>query len=572
MNDVREAEFELDRCVELRGMLRFAIDSQDDPWGAREDVPTAVREVCESLRELEPGVQFSALLVELGHVVGDDLFTREALLSAWDRQRAWSLAQFYAAAQPFTDEDKDKEWSDTESIRHSLGLSRHGARNVALVARRLFTLFPDTLDQLRTGRITQGHVWALIETTRDLEDEDAGKVEQLTFHDAPDQTVAEYRRALDRARMVVSPANAEKRQEEKVRGRRVSKWTSRDGVGKLLAELPAEDLAAAWDALLGRAKNIKNEDDPRAQGALLADALVECITGHPAANDPRRRPDTPKTHDDWPEDEGEKAEEQKGASTPSAGEPASDDAGPSKDVVAAVEVHVVVPVGRLVPGSPALILPLANRAARRAARVLRRMMGGRRGRVLTSQSVAVVGLDTFMGRALMPGELTGAGWVPSSVIHRLLQGDVLIRRLVVDESGRLLDGELTIPLPAGELPSPATEEALLAMPFRERPLDYGASVYRMPAELERFIVLRDRTCTIPGCGQPAWRCDCDHAVPFPRGATSAANCGSLCRWHHRLKTLADWDLDRLEDGSVLWTSPAGHVRRRPAFSYSRYLS
>jgi hypothetical protein len=61
-------------------------------------------------------------------------------------------------------------------------------------------------------------------------------------------------------------------------------------------------------------------------------------------------------------------------------------------------------------------------------------------------------------------------------------------------------------------------------------------------------------------------------VPFPRGSTSAANCGALCRFHHRLKTHAGWLLTRIDDGHSLWTSPAGHsVLRRP-FNYLRYLS
>jgi hypothetical protein len=68
----------------------------------------------------------------------------------------------------------------------------------------------------------------------------------------------------------------------------------------MLADLPPEDIAAAWEALCRRADEIAQPDDPRARPARLADALVEAITGVPAANDPRRRPDTPTTPtDDW---------------------------------------------------------------------------------------------------------------------------------------------------------------------------------------------------------------------------------------------------------------------------------
>lgn len=580
----------LDLTCELTGYLRYVLDSQTDPELTPVDLDAALRSVAERLVECPPGVAFAGLLVELGRVAGDDGYVAEALLTGWDRQRAWTLAQFYVAAQPFTEPGPER--SRTEALRHSLGLSAQGAANVALVAARLCALFPTSFAQLRAGQVTQGHVWALVETTRDLSDEAAGAVEQATYADAPHQTIAEYRKALDRARLVADPEAAERRAKSKVIGRRVTRWTARDGVGKMLAELPAEDLAAAWDALNARAADIRQDDDPRAHGARLADALVEALTGHPAAHDPRRRPDTPTTdYSGDPDDDGFTLHPQAGP------DPDPDDPAPGGGVGplpvptppagggGAVEVHVVVPVSRMLPRSADLgegVLPVASRAERRASRRAGRAAGRRggrwtgratgRGRVLTSRSIAVVGLDTLMGRARLPGELTSAGWVPAEVIDRLVQGQVLLRRLVVDDSGRLLDAEHTIALPAGELPSEATEQALLAAPYRTHPLDYGATVYRMPAVLRRFIALRDRTCTVPGCGQPAPRCDADHAVPYPHGPTSQANCGALCRWHHRLKTLTGWTLDRLDDGSVLWTSPDGHTRRAPAFSYTRYLS
>lgn len=63
---------------------------------------------------------------------------------------------------------------------------------------------------------------------------------------------------------------------------------------------------------------------------------------------------------------------------------------------------------------------------------------------------------------------------------------------------------------------------------------------------------------MPGCGVPAARCDIDHAVPFTAGGTTdPANCGPLCRRHHRLKTTTGWALTRRPDGAVRWTSPTG---------------
>ncbi len=49
-------------------------------------------------------------------------------------------------------------------------------------------------------------------------------------------------------------------------------------------------------------------------------------------------------------------------------------------------------------------------------------------------------------------------------------------------------------------------------------------------------------------------CDLGHAVPWPRGQTTAANLGPLCRCHHLLTTHDGWDLDAQAD---MWRTPAG---------------
>ena len=538
-----------------------------------DELTAYLRACAERLRECEPGPLLIELLELLsGPQIPSDAFVDEAVLGAWDRVRAWTESRFYTAALPFI--ERDEYGSRVEAVRCALGLSRQGATNVLLIARRLAETFPATMDQLRAGQITHKHVWALFETTRMLSEDEAVAVEAATRAEAPEQTVADYRRALDKARAVAVPDFADRQAKSRVTGRGVSRWTDREGQPKLLANLPAEDLAAAWEALTRRADASRLPDDPRGHAARMADALTEALTGQPAAYDPRREPETPTT----PGSEFEQAFPEPAPTAEPESTPAPSPEPPTTPPTSAptgdlVEIHVVVPVATLTGGTmPATCdLPVANRKTRRAARRPRKGPA-RRGRVLTSKSFAVIGIDSLLGRTNLPGELSGNGWVPAATIRRLAQGNVLLRRLVVDSAGRLLDAEFTLELPAGMAPDATTEAALLAAPYRADALDYGVTVYRMPAELGRFIALRDRTCQIPGCSQAAWRCDCDHAIPFPRGSTSAANCGALCRRHHRLKTLAGWTLVRTGDGHSVWTSPAGHsVLRRP-FSYLRYLS
>ena len=552
--------------------------------------PGGVTAAVDALADCDPGPGLCALLEALDGQL--DRAQQEHLLAAWDRQVAWSMSRLYGAAAPFATDQDGAEWTDLETLRHSLGLSRHGARNIALIARRLVTVFPTTFGQLQRGRITRGHVWALVELTKDLDDTQAGQVEDLVHAAAPTQTIAEYRREVQRAVITVDPDSADRRARAQVTGRRVTKWTERGGMGRMLAELPPEDLAAAWAALNARADDGVTPDDPRGRPARLADALVESLTGVPASHDPRRDPATPPTpadpdqpFDGGPEDNGSGPDSgPEDGGPPDNGDPEPAPVTPCSPATrppgGQVEIQVVVPArwmrwdGELTDpcgcpepfNAPPVVLPTANRRARRAAGRTRP-----RGRRLTSPVHAVIGFGALFRADQIPGELPGLGPVPASVIRRMAEGPVVLRRLVVDDRGRLLDAELTTVLEPGTPLDETLEDLLLSTPYRLAPLDYGSTVYRFPAELDRHVVLRDRTCTIPGCGQPATRCDGEHAIPYPQGPTSETNCGAMCRWHHRLKTRGGWHIHRLPDESVLWTSPGGFTRRRPHYDYRRFL-
>jgi hypothetical protein len=88
--------------------------------------------------------------------------------------------------------------------------------------------------------------------------------------------------------------------------------------------------------------------------------------------------------------------------------------------------------------------------------------------------------------------------------------------------------------------------------------------YRPSAKLAEFVRCRDLTCRFPGCDRPADVCDVDHTVPYDRGGpTHASNLKCLCRKHHLLKTFwcgpDGWHDEQWPDGTVVWTSPSGHI-------------
>jgi hypothetical protein len=84
----------------------------------------------------------------------------------------------------------------------------------------------------------------------------------------------------------------------------------------------------------------------------------------------------------------------------------------------------------------------------------------------------------------------------------------------------------------------------------------GSVAYRPSAAVARLVRAREAHCRMPGCRRPATACDLDHAIPYPRGATTPENLGPLCRRHHVLKTHADWQFDA-DPAAQHWTTPAG---------------
>jgi hypothetical protein len=84
--------------------------------------------------------------------------------------------------------------------------------------------------------------------------------------------------------------------------------------------------------------------------------------------------------------------------------------------------------------------------------------------------------------------------------------------------------------------------------------------YRPPPRLREYIAARDVTCRSPVCGQPAWRADLDHTIPYDQGGrTCRCNIGGGCRRHHQLKQHPRWKLEQTKPGVFTWTTPAGRT-------------
>ncbi|WP_431240114.1 HNH endonuclease signature motif containing protein [Mycolicibacterium aichiense] len=179
-----------------------------------------------------------------------------------------------------------------------------------------------------------------------------------------------------------------------------------------------------------------------------------------------------------------------------------------------------------------------------------RTMGQRRADALGALGIGIDRLPCDCGEADCTATEKPAG---SVVIH-----------VVAEQS--TLDGTSNKPaylLDSGELITPE-QLAELKAAARLRPVTIPVDMlsdcdYHPSRALADFVRARDLTCRAPGCDRPAIRCDIDHTVPWPHGATHASNLKCLCREHHILKTFWGWKDQQLPDGTVIWTLPDGET-------------
>ncbi|MBE3007817.1 DUF222 domain-containing protein [Microbispora sp. NEAU-D428] len=79
------------------------------------------------------------------------------------------------------------------------------------------------------------------------------------------------------------------------------------------------------------------------------------------------------------------------------------------------------------------------------------------------------------------------------------------------------------------------------------------------AALRRYVQIRGRVCSWPGCRMPATRTDQDHILPWAeQGPTKAENLHLACRHDHRARHQGGWRVSAAGPHLVVWTSPLGH--------------
>jgi len=176
------------------------------------------------------------------------------------------------------------------------------------------------------------------------------------------------------------------------------------------------------------------------------------------------------------------------------------------------------------------------------------------------------GAPAGTGGSAWAGPPTGGTATPAGrgvVLHITISAASLLG--ATDEPAELSGYGPISPDAAREIAGQARWRRVVTDPIGGTLLDYGRTVYRPPAGLADHVRTRDGTCRFPHCGRRAANCELDHTTPWSAGGTTAAaNLGSVCPQHHRLKTAGCWQLQQRRPGDFEWTSPTGHRYRRDA--------
>jgi hypothetical protein len=474
--------------------------------------PTAVLEL---LAAAEPSEASLSTLAALEPAALDD-YDRVTALQLVDRHVGWlaALEQMFIVAvgghAPSADDDLGRY-----EIAAALRLSDTTAGSRLLVARELTGRLAATGAALASGRLTYFHARALVDATMALDDDTTADVQELVLAGGtPDETLARFRRRVARAVIAAAPRTADEEHTAAVAERRVIVDPQPAGMAWLMAYLTAAEAAEVMGVVNADVDRRRAAGDTRPIDALRADALVAALTD-PGDSEPG---DSDATCGDV--SDAESSDHRSVAVDPSCPEHRP------VDGTGSTQAECAFPAAGVPAGAECTC---RNRAQRR-----RSHRGGSRSTRPVIQ--VTIDLPTLLRLADHPAELAGYGPIPPELARQLAAGGDLVRFVTDPVTGHLLD--------------------------------YGRTRYRPPEALARFVAARDVTCRFPGCNQPARRCDLDHACAYsddpdtPGGTTCAGNLGPLCRRHHRLKTSGRWRLESRPDGTVDWTSPAGHPYRR----------
>jgi hypothetical protein len=513
---------------------------------------------------------------------------RVAAAAGWARVRDWAAARLgqtvaahVAATKPATAVNGRIVISARRQAAAEIGaaLRLGGPATDSLIntATEIATRLPGTAEMLARGDLSWDKATALASRTVDLTPEQVAAVEERVLPAAtrriPSRHADAVRRAVDR----VDPEGAAERARQARKDVALIRTHHGNGVGELLARMPAEDLDTVWTAADVWARGRKAAGDERTLDQLRVAALVHWARsfmrhGNASHCDVYCDPFMP-----------DGCSCQQGSPTePVAHEPAADEPPAPSPADSPPTRHGRAVAVRMLWDLPGLLglsqLPgeLADSGATLSAETMREVLarGVQLRRLLVDPTTGELADLTPRTWEVKPADGSGAHTDPVLIdlildtdVHRVLTtGDVAdVGAAAVETAQAIADA-----LASADPELAATVNALIDHRLTADELDSTPGAYPASARLSEFIAARDRHPVNPTAGlSPAAAADNDHTLSVRNGGTTTRdNLASSTRRWHLLTTHGGWTVERV-GRQWRWTSPSGHSFTTEPHDYRR---
>ncbi len=402
---------------------------------------------------------------------------------------------------------------------------------------------PVTFAALAAGKIDAVHVRIIEDVTSVLSGADAALADEILAGAAQGKTYAELRRAANRLVLRLDPEAVRKRKEKARREARVRAFREESGNAGISArEMPSVEVLASMQHVEDRARALRDAGMPGTWEELKVRATLDLLQ----ERDSRQTPggsaasgsgkdgdgsgpdlDTPGGPD--PGDSGSGGSGGPGAGGP--GDGSSGRGGPSIGAQVTITVPATALGGDTGPAGEVDGFGILDHADTRdlIAAAARNPATRWCLTVLNPDGTAAAHACAAGPRPWGTGHHPPSSWPPRSLTVRGLQDFLNIKTLT--------------PVIRGPCQHAQAEDR-----------------YRPSRKLAHLIKARNATCTAPGCGRRAARCDLDHTHPHHDGGlTCECNLAPLCRHHHRSKQAEGWRLEQPQPGVLVWHTPAGRT-------------
>jgi len=430
-----------------------------------------------------------------------------------------------------------------EELAPDLHLSWQSAAGQIVYACSVAARLPVSFAALRAGQIHPVHLRIIEDETTYLSGKHLAEADEKLAEAARSKTFGELRYHAHRLVLKLDPESALRRKNEARKDAHVRPFREGSGnAGMVARELPPDEVLASWQHVDQRARDLRAAGIPGTLQELRVLAYLDLLQ----ERDIRTAPASPD-QDTHPGDACE-------ADTGGPDGPGDTD-GPGE---------TGGPGGSGGPGGNGGTGPGPRNGPGGTGGTSARRPAGDTGPSLAAQVTLTIRWETWHGDSATPGEAAGFGLLDPVSARDLLAAAARHPDTRWCYTALHPDGTAAAHAcaPGPHPPGPPDPRTLKFNAVIRGPCDHAQAHggYRPSRKLRHLVTARNATCTAPGCGQPAARCDLDHTTPWHLGGlTCPCNISPLCRHHHRVKQAQGWWLEQSEPGVMRWRTPAGRT-------------